>query len=125
MPQLFSFLYFIQLLTYIIPTFRHVFYKLSSLFTHIRPPFGVPSRSGNPNTYRPNTTQPQPNFNLQDMDPNMFAYAQILGMGGSQPFFQIPQTFPTMGGSQPSTQETDPEIEMVSETRPEPVVEEF
>ncbi|MFS7987818.1 hypothetical protein Hanom_Chr11g01027341 [Helianthus anomalus] len=57
------------------------------------------------------------------MDPNVFAYAQILASGGSQPFFQIPQTFPTMGGSQPSTQDTDPEIETVLETQPEPVVE--
>ncbi|KAJ0897413.1 hypothetical protein HanRHA438_Chr08g0345471 [Helianthus annuus] len=57
------------------------------------------------------------------MDPNLFAYAQLLGMGGSQPFFQVPQTFPTMGGSQPSTQEIDPDIETVPETQPEPVVE--
>ncbi|MFS7908402.1 hypothetical protein Hanom_Chr01g00082731 [Helianthus anomalus] len=39
-----------------------------------RPPFSVPARPGNPNTYRLNTTQPQPNFNLQDMDPHVFAY---------------------------------------------------
>ncbi|KAJ0463762.1 hypothetical protein HanHA300_Chr14g0519301 [Helianthus annuus] len=88
-----------------------------------RPPFGVPSRPGNPNTYRPNTTQPQTNFNFQDMDPNVFAYTQILGMGGSQPFFQAQQTFASMGDSQPSTQETDPEIETVLETQPEPVSE--
>ncbi|KAJ0954484.1 hypothetical protein HanRHA438_Chr00c16g0850631 [Helianthus annuus] len=88
-----------------------------------RPPFGVTSRPGNPNTYRPNTTQPQPSFNIEDMDPNVFAYAQVLASGVSQPFFQVPQTFPTMGGSQPSTQDTDPEIETVPETQPEPVVE--
>ncbi|KAJ0878371.1 hypothetical protein HanRHA438_Chr10g0439031 [Helianthus annuus] len=86
-----------------------------------RPLFGVQSRPGNPNTYRANTTQPQPNFNFQDMDPNVFAYAQILGMDGSQPFFQTPQTFTSMSGSQPSTQETDPEIETVLETQPGPV----
>ncbi|MFS7955733.1 hypothetical protein Hanom_Chr07g00646071 [Helianthus anomalus] len=45
-----------------------------------RPPFGVPYRPGKPTTYRPNTTQSQPNFNFQDM----FVYAQTLGMGGSQ-----------------------------------------
>ncbi|KAJ0789377.1 putative No apical meristem-associated domain-containing protein [Helianthus annuus] len=88
-----------------------------------RPPFGVSSRPCKPNTYRPNTTQLQPNFNLQEMDPNVFAYAQILASGGSQPFFQVLQTFPTMGGSQPSTQDTNPEIETVPETQPEPVVE--
>ncbi|MFS7961330.1 hypothetical protein Hanom_Chr08g00713681 [Helianthus anomalus] len=76
-----------------------------------RPPFDIPSRPGNPTTYRPNTTQPQLNINFQDLDPNMFAYTQILGMGGSQPFFQGPQAFVSMGGSQPSTQETEPEIE--------------
>ncbi|MFS7987916.1 hypothetical protein Hanom_Chr11g01028421 [Helianthus anomalus] len=43
------------------------------------PSFGVPSRPGNPNTYRPNTMQPQSNFSLQDMDPNVFVYAQLLG----------------------------------------------
>ncbi|MFS7990862.1 hypothetical protein Hanom_Chr11g01063911 [Helianthus anomalus] len=57
------------------------------------------------------------------MDPNVFAYAQILASAGSQPFFQVPQTFQTMGGSQPSTQDTDPEIETVPETRPEPETE--
>ncbi|KAM0025663.1 hypothetical protein Hdeb2414_s0021g00577181 [Helianthus debilis subsp. tardiflorus] len=85
-----------------------------------RPPLGVPSRPGNPNAYRPNTTYPQPRFNLQDMDPNIFAYARILASGGSQPFFQVPQNFPTMGGSQPSIQDIDPEIETVPETQPEP-----
>ncbi|MFS8022172.1 hypothetical protein Hanom_Chr16g01436351 [Helianthus anomalus] len=68
-----------------------------------RPLFGAPSRPGNPNTYQPNSMQPQPNFNLQDMDPNVFSYTQMLASGGSQPFFHVPQTFPTMGGSQPST----------------------
>ncbi|KAF5810576.1 hypothetical protein HanRHA438_Chr04g0180801 [Helianthus annuus] len=57
------------------------------------------------------------------MDPNVFAYAQILGMGGSQPFFQVLQTFPTMGGSQPSPQDIDPKKETVPETQLEPVVE--
>ncbi|KAF5797475.1 hypothetical protein HanRHA438_Chr07g0291561 [Helianthus annuus] len=88
-----------------------------------RHPFGVPLRPGNPNTYRPNTTQPQPNFNLQDMDPNLFVYAQIRATGGSQPFFQVLQTFPNMGGSPPSPQDTDPEIEMVPETQLKPIVE--
>ncbi|MFS7930118.1 hypothetical protein Hanom_Chr04g00340401 [Helianthus anomalus] len=32
-----------------------------------RPPFGVPSRPGNPNAYWPNTTQSQPTFNLQEL----------------------------------------------------------
>ncbi|MFS7995293.1 hypothetical protein Hanom_Chr12g01116281 [Helianthus anomalus] len=49
------------------------------------------------------------------MHPNMFAYAQILGMAGSKPFFQGPQAFASMGGSQPSTQDTEPEIETVPE----------
>ncbi|MFS7906590.1 hypothetical protein Hanom_Chr01g00061061 [Helianthus anomalus] len=88
-----------------------------------RPPFGVPSRPGNSITYRPSTTQRQPNFNFQEMDLNMFVYAQILGMGGSQPFFQGPQAFASMGDSQPSTQETEPEIETVPETQPKPVAE--
>ncbi|KAF5761840.1 hypothetical protein HanXRQr2_Chr16g0769771 [Helianthus annuus] len=44
-----------------------------------RPPFGVPSRLGNPNT-----TQPQQNFNLQDMDPNMLSCAAYLS--GSTPY---------------------------------------
>ncbi|MFS7976195.1 hypothetical protein Hanom_Chr10g00889601 [Helianthus anomalus] len=73
-----------------------------------RPLFGVPSRPDNPNTYCLNTTQPQPNFNFQDMDLNVFAYALIPGMDGLQPFFQAPQTFASMGVSQPSTQETGP-----------------
>ncbi|KAJ0513790.1 hypothetical protein HanRHA438_Chr10g0452111 [Helianthus annuus] len=85
-----------------------------------RPPFGVPSRPSNPNAYRPNTKQPQPSFNQQDMDPKVFLYAQILASGGSQPFFQVPQKFPTMDGSQPSIQDTDPKIETVQETQPEP-----
>ncbi|MFS7943723.1 hypothetical protein Hanom_Chr06g00503591 [Helianthus anomalus] len=46
-------------------------------------------------------------------------------MGGSQPFSQVPQTFPTMGSLQPSTQETNPKIEMVPETQSEPVIEGF
>ncbi|KAJ0551280.1 hypothetical protein HanHA300_Chr07g0255331 [Helianthus annuus] len=58
-----------------------------------------------------------------NMDPNVFVYAQILAPGGSQPFLQVPQTFPTMGGSQPSTQDIDPEIETVPETQPVPVVD--
>ncbi|MFS7995726.1 hypothetical protein Hanom_Chr12g01121331 [Helianthus anomalus] len=55
-----------------------------------QPRFGVPSRPGNPNAYQPNNTQSQPSFNLQEMDPNVFAYAQILASAGSQPFFQVP-----------------------------------
>ncbi|MFS7903944.1 hypothetical protein Hanom_Chr01g00030111 [Helianthus anomalus] len=50
----------------------------------------MPRRPGNPNTYRPNTTQPQPSFNLQEMDSSVFAYAQLLASAGSQPFFQVP-----------------------------------
>ncbi|MFS7970069.1 hypothetical protein Hanom_Chr09g00816681 [Helianthus anomalus] len=49
-----------------------------------RPPFGVPSRPGDPNT-----TQPQQNFNFHDMDPNVFSYATYLS--GSIPF--IPSTY--------------------------------
>ncbi|KAJ0765377.1 hypothetical protein HanPI659440_Chr08g0302771 [Helianthus annuus] len=45
-----------------------------------RPPFGVPSRPRNQTSHRPNTTQPQPSFNFQEMNPSMLAYAQILGM---------------------------------------------
>ncbi|MFS8034092.1 hypothetical protein Hanom_Chr17g01577141 [Helianthus anomalus] len=86
--------------TYITPHFSLIFYKLYP--TLFRPPFGVPSRPGNPTTYRPNIIQPQPNFNSQEMDPSMFVYAQILGMGDSQL----------------SLEETEPDIETVPKTQP-------
>ncbi|KAM0037576.1 hypothetical protein Hdeb2414_s0013g00404841 [Helianthus debilis subsp. tardiflorus] len=49
------------------------------------------------------------------MDPNVFAYAQILASAGSRQFFQVPQNYQNVGGLQ-----TSPEIETVPETQPEP-----
>ncbi|MFS7984968.1 hypothetical protein Hanom_Chr11g00992871 [Helianthus anomalus] len=61
-----------------------------------RPPFGVPSRPGNPHT-----TQPQQNFNFYDMDPNVFSYAAYLC--GSNPFIPTTYDFAPLEASQPST----------------------
>ncbi|KAJ0619336.1 hypothetical protein HanHA89_Chr02g0070231 [Helianthus annuus] len=57
------------------------------------------------------------------MDPSMLAYAHILGMS-PQPFFHGPHGFAFMGGSQPSQEQTKPDVETVPETEPEPVAEE-
>ncbi|KAF5788152.1 putative No apical meristem-associated domain-containing protein [Helianthus annuus] len=65
-----------------------------------RPPFGVPARRMNPNT-----TQPQHPYNLQDLDPSVLTYAAYLS------------------GSQPSQQQAEPNVDVVSETQPEPVPE--
>ncbi|KAF5802695.1 hypothetical protein HanXRQr2_Chr06g0262531 [Helianthus annuus] len=43
------------------------------------------------------------------MDPNVFAYAQMLASAGSQPFFQVPQTirrFATVSGDRNGTGDT-------------------
>ncbi|MFS7900150.1 putative No apical meristem-associated domain-containing protein [Helianthus anomalus] len=77
-----------------------------------RPPFGVPSRPGNPNT-----TQSQQSFSFQNMDPNMLSYAAYLS--GSTPFMPPTFGFAQPGGSQPS-QQTEPEVDIVPETQPEP-----
>ncbi|MFS7993978.1 hypothetical protein Hanom_Chr12g01100491 [Helianthus anomalus] len=85
-----------------------------------RPPFafGVPARPTNPNT-----TQPQHPYNLQDMDPSFLTYAAYLS--GATPF--VPPTFGygQAGGSQPSQQqpESEPDVDVVPETQPEPVQE--
>ncbi|KAM0064927.1 hypothetical protein Hdeb2414_s0003g00108751 [Helianthus debilis subsp. tardiflorus] len=55
------------------------------------------------------------------MDQRMLAYAQILGVGSSQPFFHGPHDFASMGGLQSSQEETEPDVETVPETQPEPV----
>ncbi|KAJ0771558.1 hypothetical protein HanPI659440_Chr07g0270481 [Helianthus annuus] len=78
-----------------------------------RPPFGVPARPMNPNT-----TQPQHPYNLQDMDPSVLTYAAYLS--GATPF--VPPTFGGQaGGSQPSQQQAEPDVDVVPETQPEPV----
>ncbi|KAL9995869.1 putative glutathione transferase [Helianthus debilis subsp. tardiflorus] len=81
-----------------------------------RPPFGVPARPTNPNT-----TQPQNPYNLQDMGPSFLTYAAYLS--GATPF--VPPTFGygQAGGSQPSQPESEPDVEVVPETQPEPVQE--
>ncbi|KAJ0530817.1 putative glutathione transferase [Helianthus annuus] len=81
-----------------------------------RPPFGVPSRPMNPNT-----TQPQHPFNLQDMDPSMLTYAAYLS--GATPFVQPTFGFGQVGGSQPSQQQVEPDVDVVPETQPELVAE--
>ncbi|KAM0032278.1 hypothetical protein Hdeb2414_s0016g00473241 [Helianthus debilis subsp. tardiflorus] len=78
-----------------------------------RPPFGVPSRPGNPNT-----TQSQQTFNLQDMDPNMLSYAAFLSSATS--FVQPTFGFGQAGGSQPSQQQPESDVDIVPETQPEP-----
>ncbi|KAF5761300.1 putative No apical meristem-associated domain-containing protein [Helianthus annuus] len=81
-----------------------------------RPPFGVPARPTNPNT-----SQPQNPYNLQDMDPSFLTYAAYLS--GATPF--VPPTFGygQSGGSQPSQPESEPDVEVLPETQPEPVQE--
>ncbi|KAF5819312.1 putative glutathione transferase [Helianthus annuus] len=81
-----------------------------------RPPFGVPARPMNPNT-----TQPQHPFNLQDMDPSMLTYAAYLS--GATPFVPPTFGFGQAGGSQPSQQQAEPDVDVVPETQPEPVPE--
>ncbi|KAJ0878883.1 hypothetical protein HanRHA438_Chr10g0444971 [Helianthus annuus] len=78
-----------------------------------RPPVGVSSRPVNPNT-----SQPQQPFNLQDMDPNMLSYAAFLS--GATPFGQPTFGFGQAGGSQPSQQQAEPDVDIVPETQPEP-----
>uniref|UniRef100_A0A251VR58 Uncharacterized protein n=1 Tax=Helianthus annuus TaxID=4232 RepID=A0A251VR58_HELAN len=72
-------------------------------------PFGVPSRHGNSNT-----TQPQQNFKLQDMDPNMLSYAAYLS--GFTPYMPPTFGFAQPDGSQPSQQQPKPEVDIVPET---------
>ncbi|XP_021985586.1 uncharacterized protein LOC110881719 [Helianthus annuus] len=55
------------------------------------------------------------------MDQSMLAYTQILGM--SPQFFHGPHGFASMGGSQASQEETEPDIETVPEIQAEPVAE--
>ncbi|KAM0065577.1 putative glutathione transferase [Helianthus debilis subsp. tardiflorus] len=78
-----------------------------------RPPFAVPSRPMNPNT-----TQLQQPFNFQDMDHNMLSYAAYLS--GATPFVQPTFGFGQVGGSQPSQQQSEPDVDIVPETQPEP-----
>ncbi|MFS8004942.1 hypothetical protein Hanom_Chr13g01231661 [Helianthus anomalus] len=58
------------------------------------------------------------------MGPSMLAHTQILGMS-PQPFFHGPHGFASTGGSQPSQEETEPDVETVPETQLELVAEAF
>ncbi|KAM0003691.1 hypothetical protein Hdeb2414_s0274g00853931 [Helianthus debilis subsp. tardiflorus] len=79
-----------------------------------QPSFGVPARPTNPNT-----NQPQNLYDLQDMDPSFLTYAAYLS--GAPSF--VPPTFGygQAGGSQPSQPESEPDVDVVPETQPEPV----
>ncbi|KAJ0524965.1 hypothetical protein HanHA300_Chr09g0306561 [Helianthus annuus] len=78
-----------------------------------RPPFGVLSRPGNPNT-----TQPQQKFNFHDMDLNVFSYVAYLS--SSTPFMPPTYGFAQPSASQPSQEQAKPEVDTVLETQPEP-----
>ncbi|XP_022023461.1 glutathione S-transferase T3-like [Helianthus annuus] len=52
------------------------------------------------------------------MDPNMLSYAAYLS--GATPFVQPTFGFGQAGGSQPSQQQTEPDVDIVPEKQPEP-----
>ncbi|MFS7962617.1 hypothetical protein Hanom_Chr08g00728741 [Helianthus anomalus] len=87
-----------------------------------RPPFDVPSRTSNPNLYRPNITQPLRTYSYQDIDPNMMVYTQLLNM--PHQYFQGPLGFTSnvnisMGGTHGSQEGAEPEIDTALETQTE------
>ncbi|MFS7989883.1 hypothetical protein Hanom_Chr11g01052161 [Helianthus anomalus] len=83
-----------------------------------RPPFGVPARP-----IKPNTTQPQNPYNLQDMDLSFLNYATYLS--GATPFMPPTFDYGQAGWSQPSHQQVEPDVDVdvMPETQPEPVPE--